>query len=396
VNSVYRKEKLNMSKPKIMTVFGTRPEAIKMAPLVIELEKSKILDSKVCVTAQHRQMLDQVLDIFKIKPDYDLNIMQDRQSLTDITTRAVEGLYRVFQEVKPDMVLVHGDTTTTFAASLAAFYSKIKVGHVEAGLRTYDKYSPYPEEMNRKLTGAIADLHFAPTAANKENLLKENVDGENIFVTGNTVIDALSSTVSPDYKFADPFLKSYDFSEKRVILVTAHRRENIGKPLNDICTALRRLCDDIPDISIIYPVHLNPVVRETAGRILGGHERIHLIDPLNVQDMHNLMNKSTLIMTDSGGLQEEAPSLGKPVLVLRKETERPEAIKAGTVKLAGTDAETVYNEARLLLEDNEEYQRMAKAVNPYGDGKASKRITEALAYYFRLTDKKPEDFSPLT
>ncbi|NLL67006.1 MAG: UDP-N-acetylglucosamine 2-epimerase (non-hydrolyzing) [Clostridiaceae bacterium] len=381
-----------MSKIKMMTVFGTRPEAIKMAPLVKELAKKDVIESLVCVTAQHRQMLDQVLDIFKIKPDYDLNIMQDRQTLIDITARAIEGLYEVFQNTKPDMVLVHGDTTTTFAASLAAFYAKVKVGHVEAGLRTYDKYSPYPEEMNRKLTGAIADLHFAPTIANKENLLKENVDEKSIFVTGNTVIDALSSTVLSEYKFSDPFLNGYNFDENRVILVTAHRRENIGQPLNDICTALRKLCDDIPDISVIYPVHLNPVVRETANRILGEHERIHLIDPLNVQDMHNLMNKSTLIMTDSGGLQEEAPSLGKPVLVLRNETERPEAVKAGTVKLLGTDSEIVYKEARLLLEDSSEYQRMAKAVNPYGDGKASKRITEALMYYFKLSDKKPDDF----
>ncbi len=381
-----------MSKIKIMTVFGTRPEAIKMAPLVKELAKSDILDSMVCVTAQHRQMLDQVLDIFKIKPDYDLNIMQERQTLIDITTRAVEGLYAAYQEAKPDMVLVHGDTTTTFAASLAAFYAKVKVGHVEAGLRTYDKYSPYPEEMNRKLTGAIADLHFAPTAANKENLLRENVDAKNIFVTGNTVIDALSSTVSSDYEFSDQFLKDYNFSKKRVILVTAHRRENIGLPLNNICNALRRLCEDISDISIIYPVHLNPVVRETADRILGGHERIHLIEPLNVQDMHNLMNRSTLIMTDSGGLQEEAPSLGKPVLVLRNETERPEAVKAGTVKLLGTDSEVVYKAARLLLDHTSEYQKMAKAVNPYGDGQASRRITEALIYYFRLSDKKPDDF----
>jgi len=381
-----------VNKLKIMTVFGTRPEAIKMAPLVKELTRSNILDSQVCVTAQHRQMLDQVLDIFKIKPDYDLNIMQDRQTLADITTRAVEGLYDVFREAKPDMVLVHGDTTTTFAASLAAFYARIKVGHVEAGLRTYDKYSPYPEEMNRKLTGAIADLHFAPTIANKENLLKENVDEKSIYVTGNTVIDALSSTVSEYYEFTDPFLKTFDFDKKRVILVTAHRRENIGQPLNDICTALRRLCDDISDVSIIYPVHLNPVVRETADRILGGHERIHLINPLNVQDMHNLMNRSILIMTDSGGLQEEAPSLGKPVLVLRNETERPEAVRAGTVKLLGTDTKIIYNEARRLLDDSDEYQRMAKAVNPYGDGQASKRIVEALVYYFKLSDKKPDDF----
>ena len=279
-----------------------------------------------------------------------------------------------------------------FRSSLATFYAKVKVGHVEAGLRTYDKYSPYPEEMNRKLTGAIADLHFAPTVANKENLLKENVDEKNIYVTGNTVIDALSSTVMTDYKFSDSILKNYDFGKKRVILVTAHRRENIGQPLENICTALRRLCEDVPDISIIYPVHLNPVVRETANRILGGHERIHLINPLNVQDMHNLMNRSTLIMTDSGGLQEEAPSLGKPVLVLRNETERPEAVKAGTVKLLGTDAEVVYKEARLLLDDHSEYQRMARAINPYGDGQASRRITEALIYYFKLSDKKPDSF----
>lgn len=381
-----------MSKIKIMTVFGTRPEAIKMAPLVKELAKKDVIESLVCVTAQHRQMLDQVLDIFKIKPDYDLNIMQDRQTLIDITARAIEGLYEVFQNTKPDMVLVHGDTTTTFAASLAAFYAKVKVGHVEAGLRTYDKYSPYPEEMNRKLTGAIADLHFAPTIANKENLLKENVDEKSIFVTGNTVIDALSSTVLSEYKFSDPFLNGYNFDENRVILVTAHRRENIGQPLNDICTALRKLCDDIPDISVIYPVHLNPVVRETANRILGEHERIHLIDPLNVQDMHNLMNKSTLIMTDSGGLQEEAPSLGKPVLVLRNETERPEAVKAGTVCLAGTDRDNIISLAFKLLDSTDEYNKMAKAVNPYGDGNASERIVKALLYEFDICSEKPEEF----
>ncbi len=382
-----------MNKIKIMTVFGTRPEAIKMAPLVKELKKYETIESSVCVTAQHREMLDQVLGIFNIVPDFDLNIMQARQTLVDITSRAVEGLYDVFRDNAPDMVLVHGDTTTTFAASLAAFYAKVKVGHVEAGLRTYDKYSPYPEEMNRKLTGAIADLHLAPTMANKKNLLKENISEDTIYITGNTVIDALASTVLPNYSFNDSFLSNFSFSGKRVILVTAHRRENIGEPLENICMALRRLVDDISDISLIYPVHLNPVVRETTGRILGNHERIHLIDPLNVQDMHNLMDRSTLIMTDSGGLQEEAPSLGKPVLVLRNETERPEAIKAGTVKLLGTEAENVYKEARLLLEDNSEYQRMAKAVNPYGDGKASKRICEALLYYFKLSDKKPEEFS---
>lgn len=381
-----------MDKLKVMTVFGTRPEAIKMAPLVKELKKNSSVECKVCVTAQHREMLDQVLDIFNIQPDYDLNIMKARQTLTEITSRVLEGLYDIFTSESPDIVLVHGDTTTTFAASLAAFYTKVRVGHVEAGLRTYDKYSPYPEEMNRKLTGAIADLHFAPTITNKENLLKENVPGETIYVTGNTVIDALSTTVSPDYSFRDPFLKSFSFSDKRVVLVTAHRRENLGKPMENIFTALRRIVDDIPDISLIYPVHMNPVVREAAGRLLGGHDRIHLIEPLDVQDMHNLMDRSTLVMTDSGGLQEEAPSLGKPVLVLRNETERPEAVKAGTVKLLGTGTETVYNEAKLVLEDENEYQRMAKAVNPYGDGKASKRICDALLYYFRLSDKRPEEF----
>lgn len=381
-----------MKKIKVMTVFGTRPEAIKMAPLIKTLEKYQQIESLVCVTAQHRQMLDQVLEIFDIRPDYDLNIMQERQTLADITKRALEGLYGVFSDVIPDIVLVHGDTTTTFAASLAAFYSKLKVGHVEAGLRTFDKYFPYPEEMNRRLTGAIADLHFAPTVSNKENLLRENIKEENIFVTGNTVIDALSSTVTDDYEFSDEFLRNYSFAGKRVILVTAHRRENFGKPFENIFTALRKLAEDFSDIEIIYPVHLNPVVREPAGRILGNHERIHLIEPLNVQDMHNLMARSYLIMTDSGGLQEEAPSLGKPVLVLRNETERPEAVKAGTVKIAGTETEKVYNEAYLLLTDKEEYEKMSKAINPYGDGKASVRIAEALLYSFGLTETKPEEF----
>ena len=381
-----------MKKIKVMTVFGTRPEAIKMAPLIKTLEKYQQIESLVCVTAQHRQMLDQVLEIFDIRPDYDLNIMQERQTLADITKRALEGLYGVFSDVIPDIVLVHGDTTTTFAASLAAFYSKLKVGHVEAGLRTFDKYFPYPEEMNRRLTGAIADLHFAPTVSNKENLLRENIKEENIFVTGNTVIDALSSTVTDDYEFSDEFLRNYSFAGKRVILVTAHRRENFGKPFENIFTALRKLAEDFSVIEIIYPVHLNPVVREPAGRILGNHERIHLIEPLNVQDMHNLMARSYLIMTDSGGLQEEAPSLGKPVLVLRNETERPEAVKAGTVKIAGTETEKVYNEAYLLLTDKEEYEKMSKAINPYGDGKASVRIAEALLYSFGLTETKPEEF----
>lgn len=381
-----------MEKLKVMTVFGTRPEAIKMAPLVKKLKECDRIQSTVCVTAQHRQMLDQVLEIFDISPEYDLNIMHDRQTLTDITTRAMEGLYKVFMEAMPDIVLVHGDTTTTFAAALASFYAKIKVGHVEAGLRTYDKYSPYPEEMNRRLTGAIADLHFAPTIANRGNLLKENIDENSIFVTGNTVIDALSSTVRKDYTFSDEYLRQYDFDKKRVIAVTCHRRENIGQPFVNIFTALRRLVEDLPDIELIYPVHLNPVVRETASKILGDHDRIHLIEPLNVQDMHNLMARSYIVMTDSGGLQEEAPSLGKPVLVLRRETERPEAIKAGTVRLAGIDEDTVYNEAYKLLTNDDEYLKMAKAVNPYGDGRASERIVNALLYHFGFSGERPKDF----
>lgn len=381
-----------MKRIKVMTVFGTRPEAIKMAPLIKTLEKYDKIESVVCVTAQHREMLDQVLDIFNITPDYDLNIMQAGQTLADITTRAMQGLYKVFDETRPDIVLVHGDTTTTFAASLAAFYSKVKVGHVEAGLRTYDKYSPFPEEMNRKLTGSIADLHFAPTIANKENLIKENISDKEIYVTGNTVIDALSATVSEDYKFNDEYLENYSFDDKRVILVTCHRRENFGAPFENIFSALNKLVGELPDIEIIYPVHLNPVVREPANRILGDNSRIHLIEPLNVQDMHNLMARSYLIMTDSGGLQEEAPSLGKPVLVLRNETERPEAVKAGTVKLAGTREDDVYAEAYKLLTNESEYQKMARAVNPYGDGKASERIAESILYHFGLSEKRPEEF----
>lgn len=381
-----------MKRIKVLTVFGTRPEAIKMAPLVNRLKKYETIDSRVCVTAQHRQMLDQVLEIFHIQPDFDLNIMQDRQTLVDITTRATEGLYKVFSDFQPDIVLVHGDTTTTLAASLAAFYAKVRVGHVEAGLRTYDKYSPYPEEMNRKLTGAIADLHFAPTRTNRENLLKENVPESTIVVTGNTVIDALSDTVQKEYTFTDSVLATYSFENKRVISVTAHRRENLGEPFENIFSALLKLAEDVSDVEIIYPVHLNPVVREAAQRILGQHERIHLIEPLNVQDMHNLMARSYLVMTDSGGLQEEAPSLGKPVLVLRKETERPEAIHAGTVKLAGTDRDTIYHEARLLLDSQEEYQKMAKAVNPYGDGRASERIVDALLHYFGISPEMPQEF----
>ncbi|MCX7921032.1 MAG: UDP-N-acetylglucosamine 2-epimerase (non-hydrolyzing) [Clostridia bacterium] len=375
-----------------MTVFGTRPEAVKMAPLVKEFEKYEQIDSIVCVTAQHRQMLDQVLEMFDITPNHDLNIMQSRQTLVDITTRSLEGLSKVLDEVKPDIVLVHGDTTTTFAGSLAAFYKQIAIGHVEAGLRTFDKYFPYPEEMNRKLTGALCDLHFAPTASNQANLLNEGIKENKIYVTGNTVIDALKTTVKKDYVFQSDELKNIEYHTKRVITVTAHRRENLGEPLHNICNALKHIADKYEDVEIVYPVHLNPAVQEVANKILGGNERVHLIHPLDVQDMHNLMDRSYMIMTDSGGLQEEAPSLGKPVLVLRNETERPEAVAAGTVKLAGTTEEKIIALAEELLENTDEYNRMAKAVNPYGDGRASERIAKALLYEFGITTDKPEGF----
>ena len=381
-----------MNKIKVMTVFGTRPEAIKMAPLVKELEKEPQIESIVCVTAQHRQMLDQVLGLFEITPGYDLNIMKDRQTLIDITTKALEGLNEVFGQVRPDVVLVHGDTTTTFVGSLAAFYNKIRIGHVEAGLRTFDKYSPYPEEMNRRLTGVMADYHFAPTENNRRNLLNEGVAEDKIYVTGNTAIDALKTTVVKNYQFEQAALQDTDFSSKRVIAVTAHRRENLGEPLYNICSALRTIVDLYEDVEIIYPVHLNPAVREVAEKVLGGHPRVRLIHPLDTQEMHNFMDRSYLVMTDSGGLQEEAPSLGKPTLVLRNETERPEAVAAGTVKLAGTDRENIVRLARELLENRDEYDRMAKAVNPYGDGNASSRIVQALLYEFGLSGKRPEEF----
>lgn len=381
-----------MDKLKVMTVFGTRPEAVKMAPLVKELEKNEQIQSIVCVTAQHREMLDQVLRMFDITPDYDLNIMQSRQTLVGITVRALEGLSDVLEQVKPDIILVHGDTSTTFVGSLAAFYKQIKVGHVEAGLRTYDKYFPFPEEMNRKLTGALADIHLAPTPSNRENLLKENMAADKIYITGNTVIDALKTTVRKDYVFENAALQSIDFDGKRVIAVTAHRRENLGEPLQNICNALKYIADSYSDVEIVYPVHLNPAVREVTSSILGEHPQVHLIDPLGVQDMHNLMDRSYMVMTDSGGLQEEAPSLGKPVLVLRNETERPEAVQAGTAQLAGTQYDKIVSMAQQLLENEAEYNRMAKAVNPYGDGKASERIVQALLYEFGYQSRRPEEF----
>lgn len=382
-----------MEKIKVMTVFGTRPEAIKMAPLALELKKYDEIESLVCVTAQHREMLDQVLDIFKITPDYDLDIMKSRQTLVGITTRVLEGLDEVIKEAKPDIVLVHGDTSTTFVGALAAFYNQVKVGHVEAGLRTYDKYSPFPEEMNRCLTGRIADLHFSPTQQNRENLLRENISDDNIFITGNTVIDALKTTVRDDYKFNDDTLNNLDFKNRRVIIVTAHRRENLGEPLENICNALKEIVTQYADVELVYPVHLNPAVRETVFSILGGLDRVHLIDPLTVDELHNAMARSFMVMTDSGGIQEEAPALAKPVLVLRKETERPEAVAAGTVKIAGIVKDDIVAMAKDLLDNKESYNKMAHAANPYGDGEASRRTVEAILYAFGKRSERPENFT---
>lgn len=380
-------------KIKVMTVFGTRPEAIKMAPVVLELAKhpDKIVPV-VTVTAQHRDMLDQVLNLFQIKPDHDLDIMAAGQTLFDITSRAMLGLDKVLQDEKPDIVLVHGDTTTTFAGALASYYHQVSVGHVEAGLRTHNKYSPFPEEMNRKLTGSIADLHFAPTDTSEQNLLAESVDSERIFVTGNTVIDALHKTVDDDFQFEDEVLQGIDFKNKRIVLLTTHRRENLGEPMRHVYRAMRRLVDEFEDVEIVFPVHKNPKVREVVQEELGGLSKVHLIDPLDYEPFANLMHRSHLILTDSGGVQEEAPALGKPVLVLRDTTERPEAVAAGTVKLIGTDEKVVYDEAKLLLTDGEEYSRMSEACNPYGDGKASQRIIQAILYHYGLAEEKPEPF----
>ena len=380
-----------MGKRKIITIFGTRPEAIKMAPLIKELEKRDEIDSKVCVTAQHREMLDQVLTLFDIKPDFDLNIMQTKQTLTGITNRVLEGLEEVFTEEKPDMILVHGDTTTTFAGSLAAFYQQIKVGHVEAGLRTFNKYFPFPEEMNRKLTGSLADLHFAPTKGSKENLLREGINESDIYITGNTVIDAMKHTVEENYIFENDELNNIDFS-KKIIMITAHRRENWGEGIQNICIALNKIVEENDDVELVYLVHLNPVVKDVVFERLGGKDRIHLLDPLDTKETHNLMNKSFMVMTDSGGLQEEAPHLGKPVLVLRDVTERPEAVGSGTVKLVGTDINQIVKEANELLRNPEAYYKMSKSINPYGDGIASKRIVEAILKYFDLSSREVEEF----
>ena len=380
-----------MKKVRVMSIFGTRPEAIKMAPLVQELSRREGIESLCCVTAQHREMLDSVLEIFRIKPDFDLNIMEPGQTLSTITTKCLLGLEQVFAQARPDLVLVHGDTSTAFSAALAAFYGQIKVGHVEAGLRTYDKYSPFPEEMNRTLVGDLADLHFSPTAANRDNLRREGI-AKGVFLTGNTVIDAMATTVRKDFRFPTDVLNHLDYAGKTVIAVTCHRRENYGEPMEHIMTALRRLAETYPQVELVYPVHLSPVVRQAAAKHLSGHERIHLIDPIDVEEMHNLMARCSFVMTDSGGLQEEAPALGKPVLVLRRETERPEAVAAGTVKLAGTDEEEIYALGAQLITDKSVYDAMAHAVNPYGDGRACERIADAIEYTFGFRDKAPEEF----
>lgn len=364
-----------------------------MAPLVKELESRAEIQSICCITAQHRQMLDDVLQLFAIQPDYDLDIMEARQSLYTITSKCLLGMEEVFSREKPDLVLVHGDTSTTFSGALAAFYQKIAVGHVEAGLRTWDKYSPFPEEMNRTLVGDLAEFHFCPTRANRENLLREGIR-EGIFVTGNTVIDALKTTVRPDYRFRSQLLNTLDYTGKQVILVTCHRRENYGQPMTNIMRALRRIVEDFPQVELVYPVHLSPVVQEAARAHLSGHDRIHLIEPLTPDEMHNVMARSAFVMTDSGGLQEEAPSLGKPVLVLRRETERPEAIEAGTVKLAGVEQANIVKLARELFDDEDAYAKMAHAVNPYGDGKTSQRIVQAIEQYFGLREDGPAPFNP--
>ena len=378
-----------MSKIKVMSVFGTRPEAIKMAPLALELQRREGLESLICVTAQHREMLDSVMSCFGIKADADLNIMGKNQTLTDVTVRALKGLEGCFAEFEPDLVLVHGDTSTTFSAALAAFYAKIPVGHVEAGLRTYDRYSPFPEEMNRCLVGRLATMHFAPTAKNADNLRREAVTGD-IFVTGNTVIDAMKYTVTGE-GFTSPELGKVDFS-KRVIAMTCHRRENYGEPMKNIFSAVRELALEHPEIEIVYPVHLSPIVRNAANEHLAGLRNVHLIEPLDAMDMHRLMSASYMVMTDSGGIQEEAPALGKPVLVLRKETERPEAVAAGTVKLSGVDRDDILRDANELLCSDEAYERMARAVNPYGDGNACARIADAIEFSFGLRTERPEEF----
>ena len=380
-----------MKQLRIMSVFGTRPEAIKMCPLVRELAGRPGIESLCCVTAQHRQMLDSVLEVFQVRPDWDLNIMTPRQTLSGITSKCLLGMDEAIDALKPDMILVHGDTSTTFAGALSAYYHQVAVGHVEAGLRTYDKYAPFPEEMNRVLTSGIADMHFCPTAGNRENLLREGRE-RNLFITGNTVIDALKTTVKPDYRFATEALNRLPYGEKKVLLVTCHRRENYGEPMRNIMLALRQIAEDRPDVELVYPVHLSPVVREAVDAYLRGAPRVHLIDPLPADEMHNLMARCYLVLTDSGGLQEEAPALGKPVLVLRRETERPEAVAAGTVKLAGVVQDDIVTMAERLICDSAAYEKMARAVNPYGDGNACRRIADAIEWRYGLRAERPADY----
>ncbi|MEG0755737.1 MAG: UDP-N-acetylglucosamine 2-epimerase (non-hydrolyzing) [Oscillospiraceae bacterium] len=380
-----------MKKIRVLSIFGTRPEAIKMAPLVKALAERPQFESLCCVTAQHREMLDSVLDIFQLKPDYDLNIMEKNQTLSTITSKCILGLEGVFEQAKPDLVLVHGDTSTTFAGALAAFYHQIPVGHVEAGLRTWDKYSPFPEEMNRNLVSKIAELHFCPTAANRDNLTREDIT-QGVSITGNTVIDALKTTVVKDYHFTTKILNELDYDSKKVILVTCHRRENYGEPMVQIMRALRRLAERFPDAELVYPVHLSPIVQQAAHSGLDGLSNVHLIAPLSADEMHNLMARCYLVLTDSGGLQEEAPALGKPVLVMRRETERPEAVAAGTVKIVGTEEETIFSLASELMTSAEAYSKMAHAVNPYGDGNACRRIGDEILWHFGCGPKPVEDF----
>lgn len=378
---------------KIMAVFGTRPEAIKMAPLLKELKKNKNYQLVITVTAQHREMLDQVMSLFNLEADYDLDIMQDRQTLSGLSARIIKKLDGILSEEKPDLLLVHGDTSSTFIGALTAFYNQIEIAHVEAGLRTHNKYSPFPEEMNRQLTGVLADLNFAPTGKAKENLLLENTEAEKIFVTGNTVIDALLSVVNENFQFEDKLLKDLDFKNKKVILLTAHRRENLGEPMENIFKAVQQLTEEIDRLEVVFPVHLNPVIRELSRKMLAGNKQIHLIEPLDYLPFANLMARVDLVLTDSGGIQEEAPSLAKPVLVLRDTTERPEAVAAGTVIKVGTDSENIYQQSFKLLTDSQEYNKHAAAVNPYGDGRAVERIIQAMNFHFEFSQEKPQDFN---
>jgi UDP-N-acetylglucosamine 2-epimerase (non-hydrolysing) len=382
-----------MSYLKVISIVGTRPEAAKMSPLLIELNKNKHINSLLCVTAQHREMLDQVLNAFNIKPDYDLNIMKEKQTLTHVTTDTLNGLEEVLKKEKPDLVIVHGDTTTTFASTLAAFYQQIPVAHVEAGLRTYSNYEPFPEEVNRKLTGAIAQIHLCPTNLSKQNLLKENIIEENIYITGNTALDTIKNTVDENYIFTSDILNSVDFKNKRVITLTAHRRENIGEPLVNICKAVDKITKKYDDVIVIYVVHPNPSVKEISNKILGDNKNVYLINPVNMKDMHNLINKSYIVLTDSGGLQEESPSMNVPVLVLRNVTERPEGIETGVLKIAGIEEDSIFNITSNLLDDKALHDKMSLSKNPYGDGNASKRIVEALLHHFKIKKDRPKDYT---